>query len=67
MLNVRFEVLTAVNILMLFWAVTPCGVLGRYQSFGETYCSHIEGVKTQKSNINSIVVLTGLIQTLLYV
>jgi hypothetical protein len=28
----RFEVLTAVK--MLFWVVTPCGLVGRYQCFG---------------------------------
>jgi hypothetical protein len=31
----RFEVLTAVKMLMLvFWIVTPCGLVGRYQRFG---------------------------------
>jgi hypothetical protein len=23
--------------------VTPCGLVGRYQRFGETYCFHIQG------------------------
>jgi hypothetical protein len=33
----RFEVLTAVKMSMLFfWVVTPCGLVGRYQRFGET-------------------------------
>jgi hypothetical protein len=32
--SVRFEVLTAVKITMLFfWVVTPCGLISRYQSF----------------------------------
>jgi hypothetical protein len=31
----RFEVLTAVNMsILVFWVVTPCGLSGRYQSFG---------------------------------
>jgi hypothetical protein len=35
---VRFEVLTAVSMSMLvLWAVTPCGFVGRYQCFTETY------------------------------
>jgi hypothetical protein len=30
----RFEVLIAVKMLMLaFWVVTPCGLVGRYQCF----------------------------------
>jgi hypothetical protein len=34
----RFEVTTAVKMSMLiFWVVTPCGLVGRYQSFGGTY------------------------------
>jgi aspartate aminotransferase-like enzyme len=28
----RFEVLTAVKVMMLFWIVTPCRLIGRYQS-----------------------------------
>jgi hypothetical protein len=39
----RFEVLTTVNFPMLvFWIVTPCGLIGRYQRFGETYCLHLQ-------------------------
>jgi hypothetical protein len=34
---VRFEVLTAVNVSVVFFSVeTPCGVAGIYQSFGGT-------------------------------
>jgi hypothetical protein len=37
----RFVVLTAVKILMkVFWVVIPCGLVGRYQHFGETYWLH---------------------------
>jgi hypothetical protein len=39
--EVRFEVLTAMKVSMLvFWVVSPCGLIGRYQSFGGTYCIH---------------------------
>jgi hypothetical protein len=39
-----FEVLTAVKMsVFIFWVVTPCGPVGRYQSFGETYCPHLQG------------------------
>jgi hypothetical protein len=35
--RVRSDVLTAAKMSMLvFWVVTPCGLVGRYQSFGET-------------------------------
>jgi hypothetical protein len=34
--KVRSEVLTAVKLSMLvFWVVTPFGLVGRYQRFGE--------------------------------
>jgi hypothetical protein len=37
-LTAIFEVLTGVNMTMLFfWVVTPCGLVGRYKHFGETY------------------------------
>jgi hypothetical protein len=40
---VRSEVLTALKMTMLFfWVVTPCGLVGRYQHFGETYCLHFQ-------------------------
>jgi hypothetical protein len=31
-----FEVFTAVKMPILFWVVTPCGFVGRYQPLGET-------------------------------
>jgi hypothetical protein len=37
-LYLRFEVFTAV--MMLFWALAPCGLVGRCQRFGETYYLH---------------------------
>jgi hypothetical protein len=38
--DLRFEVLTAVKMSMLvFWVVTLCGLVGRYQRFGEQTAS----------------------------
>jgi hypothetical protein len=35
----RFEVLTVVKmIMMFFWVVTPFGLISRYQHFRGTYC-----------------------------
>jgi hypothetical protein len=58
----RFEVLTAVKMsMLLFWIVTPCGLVGRYQGFGGTYCFHLQGwylpagphgISTQKTKID---------------
>jgi hypothetical protein len=28
---------------VLFWVVTPCGLMGRYQHFGEAYCLQFQG------------------------
>jgi hypothetical protein len=34
----------AVRMLMLvFWVVTPCGRVSRYQRFRGTYCLHVQG------------------------
>jgi hypothetical protein len=39
--TLRFEVLTALKMSILVkWVVTPCGLVGRYQRFGGTYCLH---------------------------
>jgi hypothetical protein len=29
--------------ILLFWVVTPCGLTGSYQRFGETYYLHLQG------------------------
>jgi hypothetical protein len=29
--------------MLIFWIVTLCGLLGRYQCFGGTYCLHLQG------------------------
>jgi hypothetical protein len=39
----RFEVVTAVKSIFVFWVVTPCGLLGRCQGLGGTYCLHLQG------------------------
>jgi hypothetical protein len=40
----RFEVLTAVKMLMLiFWVFTPYGLVGTYKRFGGAYCLHLQG------------------------
>jgi hypothetical protein len=30
--------------MLVFWVVTPCGLVGRYQRFGETYCLLLQGL-----------------------
>jgi hypothetical protein len=49
--SLRFEVLKAVKMSMLvFWVATPCGLVGRYQRFGEIYL-HFKGrTLVQKTN-----------------
>jgi hypothetical protein len=40
----RFEVFTVVRlIMMMFWVLAPCRLVGRCQRFGETYCLHLQG------------------------
>jgi hypothetical protein len=29
--------------MFIFWVVTPCGLIGRYERFGGTYCLHLQG------------------------
>jgi hypothetical protein len=42
--SVRYKVLTALKISMLSLEfVTLCGLVGRRQCFGETYCFHLQG------------------------
>jgi hypothetical protein len=47
--------------VLFFWVVTPCGLVVRYQCFGETYCLHLQGwsfsgmlVSTYKSRRTSV-------------
>jgi hypothetical protein len=30
------------ELMLLFWVVTPCRLVGRYRRFGETYCLHTQ-------------------------
>jgi hypothetical protein len=39
----RFKILTAVKMAMFLWVVTTSTLIGRYKSFGETYCIHLQG------------------------
>jgi hypothetical protein len=39
----RYEVLRAVQIIMFFWIITPSGLVGGYQQFGDTYYLHFQG------------------------
>jgi hypothetical protein len=41
---VRFEIFTAVRMMMkFFWVLAPCRLNGTCQRFGETYCLHLQG------------------------
>jgi hypothetical protein len=38
----RFNILTGVKMsVSIFWAVTPCDIVGRYQYTIGTYCLHL--------------------------
>jgi hypothetical protein len=39
-------------LTVVFWVVTPCGLAGRYKRFGDTYCLHLQGVTTQKTDMH---------------
>jgi hypothetical protein len=42
--SLKFEVLTAVEMLMLvFWVLTTYGLVDKYQRFGGTYCLRHQG------------------------
>jgi hypothetical protein len=46
----RFEVLTAVKTSMLvFWVVLLCGLVGRDQRSGKTYCLHLQHCRVEVS------------------
>jgi hypothetical protein len=63
---VRFEVLMVVKMLMMmFWVVTPYGLVGRSQCFGETWIQYVppkhwylpmspNDITTQKINVVNI-------------
>jgi hypothetical protein len=35
-------------MMMLFWVLAPCRIVGRCESFGETYCLHFQGWKWEQ-------------------
>lgn len=35
--NIKFEAFKAMKMMIVFWVVTTCGLVRRYQYFGETY------------------------------
>jgi hypothetical protein len=37
------------NVLILFWVLVPCRLVGRCQSFGGTYCLHLQMKSTDES------------------
>jgi hypothetical protein len=47
-ININFKTMreTEAKSLLVFWVVTPCGLVGRLQRFGATYCLHLQGVFT---------------------
>jgi hypothetical protein len=44
--RLRSEVVTAVRMMMMFWVLAPCRLVGRSQRFGETYCLHPQGFRS---------------------
>jgi hypothetical protein len=39
-------------LMMFFWVLTPYRLVGRCQSFGETYCLHLQGWQLLLSHLN---------------
>lgn len=40
---VRFEVLTAMRMILFFWVAMSCGLVGGYKCFGEIRHLHLHG------------------------
>jgi hypothetical protein len=61
---VRVEVFTAVKMMMFFWVLRPCKLVGRCHRFGETYCLHsalkMETVGFSRTQKNIIVMRNAL-------
>jgi hypothetical protein len=39
----QLSILGFILSMLVFWVETPCGLAGRYQRFGGTYCLHLRG------------------------
>ena len=51
---VRHEAVTAgTNMINVFWYVTPCTLVRRWQRFGGTYCQHFQSVRVVTSALSS--------------
>jgi hypothetical protein len=62
----RLEVLTAVKIsLLVFWVVMPCGLVGRYQCFGETYCHTTRMLLFGTHNLRKLIHFCSIMKKLL--
>lgn len=43
--NLRFQVLTGMNMQIIFWDVAPCNPAERYQSYGRRRCQHLQDTR----------------------
>jgi hypothetical protein len=43
-----------ITMSMLFWAMTPSGLVGRQQSFGGTYCLHLQPWRRDTMRLRNI-------------
>jgi hypothetical protein len=51
-------VFTAVNIQAeVFWDVTPCSFLAKYQRFGRSYCLHLQGENEGRMVLRNVGIL----------
>jgi hypothetical protein len=44
---------TAQTAMPVFWAVTPCGLVDRYQRLRGTYCLHLQGFRSEETLVFS--------------
>lgn len=49
---------TKYQSMFFVWVVTPGGLRGRSTFLAETYCLHLQGVTTQKTNTDTFTVMT---------
>jgi hypothetical protein len=53
--SVSFEVLMVVNVkIIVFWDVTRCSLVDRYQRFTQTYCLHLQDRNTERAGSSEI-------------